>query len=112
MTAFEILLNRFYEIIEENEPDPNQKSRQKSSCELNILIREFVRTSYQNGQNLSYTNHLSMLIKQAGHMLKNSNYDEWLQVKYIFQQNDLHILKRDRNKEGVLLLKSTLERIF
>jgi hypothetical protein len=112
MTAFEILLNRFYEIIEENEPKANHNSRQKSSSELNMLIREFVNTSYKNGQNLSYKNQLSRLISQAGYLLKNSSYDEWLQIKYIFQQNDLHILKRGRNKEAILHLKSNLEKIF
>lgn len=53
MTAFEILLNTFYDTIEKNEPaDSNLKSK-NSSGELNDVIRNFINTSFFNGSNLS-----------------------------------------------------------
>jgi hypothetical protein len=112
MTAFEVLLNSFYETIENNEPKSQGISNQSLSHELNRVIKDFVQTSFTFGHNLSYKNTIMELIEKGASLLKNSNHEEWERVRYVFQANDLHILRRDRNVHDVQNLKIRLEQNF
>lgn len=112
MTAFEIFLNKFYDTIEKNEPKTNSWLIHNKSSELTQLIRKFIDTSFSHGQYLSYNYKLSRLIENAGDLLQNTTHEEWLNVKYVFIENDLHIIRRDRNKVDVLNLKMKLDKIF
>ena len=65
MTAFEILLNKLYDTIEENEPKSTPQVTQFKSKELFPTIRSFVDISFSHGHKLSYKNILSELIENA-----------------------------------------------
>lgn len=112
MTAFEILLNKFYETIEKNEPIQSEKSHPGLSFELNKIVKDFVNTTFTNGHNLSHQNVINRLMDESAVLLRNANYEEWARVKTIFQQNDLHVIRRDRNYHDVENLKLRLERMF
>jgi hypothetical protein len=112
MTAFEVLLNTFFETIEKNEPHTQGKSNQSLTHELNRVMKDFVHTSFTFGHNLSYKSIISELIETGAKLLKNSNHEEWERVRYIFIENDLHILRRDRNSHDVQNLKMRLEQNF
>jgi hypothetical protein len=49
--------------------------------------------SFINGHNLSYKQMISELMERGADLLKNSNYEDWAEVKYVFQQNELHYIK-------------------
>lgn len=106
MTAFEILLNRFYDSIENNEP--TNKDNQNSS-ELYSTIRQFIDTSFFHGHNLSYQDMISAYLKKSEILLKQSSHEQWAYVKYIFVQNELNIIKRDRVHQDVQSLKMSLD---
>ena len=112
MTAFEILLNKFYDTIEKNEPDTIPSKVQNKANELSQLIRKFIDTSFSHGEYLAYNNKLTELIENAGGLLQNTTHEEWSNVKYVFMENDLHIIRRDRDKVDVQNLKMRLDRIF
>jgi hypothetical protein len=112
MTAFEILLNTFYDTIEKNEPPVCEVKSQRSGSELNEVIRNFINTSFFNGHNLSYKFMITELINKGANLLKNSDHEDWARVKYVFQQNDLHIIRKDRNMTDVKQLKMRLEQMF
>lgn len=112
MTAFEILLNKYYETIENNEPKSKNKSKPGLTFELNKIIKDFVNTSFNNGHNLSYKKLIDKMMEESAVLFKNSNYEDWARVKYVFQQNDLHYIRRDRNFREVENLKVKLEQMF
>ena len=70
MTAFEILLNAFYDTIEKNEPSSTNSHRRNSAGELNEVIRNFINTSFFNGHNLSYKSMLDQMIARCAGLLK------------------------------------------
>ena len=112
MTAFEILLNTFYDTIEQNEPPVSETKNQKSRGELIEVIRNFINTSFFNGHNLSYKSMISELINKGASLLKNSNHEDWARIKYVFQVNDLHVIRKDRNTDDVEQLKLRLEQML
>ena len=112
MTAFEILLNKFYETIEQNEPNPNQTTNTYQSIELFSLIRKYVETSFFYGNNLRYRDLLMDITERSAKVFKKSKYDDWLRIKYAFIDNDLHTIKRARCKGELILLKKNLDQIF
>jgi len=112
MTAFEILLNKLYDTIEENEPKSTPEVTQFNSKDLFPTIRSFVDISFSHGHKLSYRNILSELIENAANSLQNTTHEEWTKVKFTFIENDLHTIRRDRNQHDVHNLKSILDRTF
>lgn len=112
MTAFEILLNTFYDTIEESEPCTSNRKPATSTLQLNAAIRKFINAAFFNGSNLSYKGMLNKLIEETAMLLKNSDHEEWARVKYVFLQNELHIIRRDRNQNEVLNLKRQLDALF
>ena len=46
MTAFEILLNKFYDIIEKNEPSSDIQETNQNHSELNTVIKKFIDASF------------------------------------------------------------------
>lgn len=112
MTAFEILLNKFYETIEQNEPQKTNPRRKFKKDELNQLIRKFIDTSFFHGHNLNYKKILSELLDQSAGILQKTDYEDWQKVKVAFIENDLHIIRRDREKTEVANLKMRLDRTF
>ena len=112
MTAFEILLNKFYDIIEKNEPSSVTQETNQNHSELNTVIKKFIDTSFFHGGNLSYKNAISDLLSTAESSLKKVSHEEWARIKFFFRENDLHIIRRDRAKHEVknlrLILVSTL----
>ncbi len=106
MTAFEILLNRFYDSIENNEPI--NKDNQNSS-ELYPTIKQFIETSFYHGHNLSYSNLISDCLEKSEILLKQASHEQWAYVKYIFVQNELNIIRNDRVHEDVQNLKMSLD---
>ena len=112
MTAFEVLLNNFYESIEKSEPSPNRQPSNQNNSELFTIIRQFINISFFHGNNLSYNTVISELIKSAETSLRNSSHEEWSQVKFFFMENDLHIIKRDRAYLEVQNLKMKLDSTF
>lgn len=112
MTAFEILLNKFYETIEENEPKNGHPGEQHSSADLFTLIHKFIDTSFIYGHNLKYKSIISDLLEKAANILQNTNHEDWVMVKYKFVENDLHIIRRDRGKAEIATLKMKLDQAF
>ncbi len=110
MTAFEIRMAHFYDIIEKSEPKNDQHDRHSSS-ELSILVRHYVNTSYSHGHQLSYRSILSELIQKISNLLTGSSYSDWQKLKLTLVQHDLHVVRRDRSKEDVLQLKTRLTRL-
>ncbi len=112
MTAFEILLNKFFETIENNEPKSNTPAPHHRPSELSHLIKDFIDTSFLHGENLDYQHKLSNIMQKSGNILQNTSHEEWSKIKYAFMQNDLHIIRRDRGKEDIRNLKMKLDQIF
>ena len=112
MTAFEILLNNFYDSIEKNEPTNNKLTTDQNPSELFDAVRQFIETSFLYGQNLSYTKLLSELIENTSHLFQASSHESWAKVKYVFIENDLHIIRRDRDKSEIENLKARLVQSF
>ena len=112
MTAFEVLLNKLYDIIEENEPKSTTEVTHFKSKELFPTIRDFIDISFSHGHMLSYKNILAELIENAANLLQNTSHEEWAKVKFVFIENDLHTIKRDRNQHDVHNLKLILDKIF
>ena len=112
MTAFEILLNKFYDTIEENEPEKSQKSVGHKSNELSGIIKKFIDTSFFHGHNLQYQNVLTEMLQQSATILQQTNHEDWSKVRYAFMENDLHIIKRDRERADIANLKMKLDRLF
>lgn len=106
MTAFEILLNKFYDSIESNEPT-NQDNQ--SSSELFPTIKQFIDTSFYYGHNLSYSDLISECLEKSENLLKQGSHEQWAYVKYIFVQNELNIIRKDRLHEDVQNLKMNLD---
>lgn len=109
MTAFEILLNRFYDSIENNEPANVKHKDNQSSTELFSTIKQFIDTSFFHGHNLSYRNMISECLKKSEILLKQSNHEQWAYVQYIFVQNELNTIRRDRAGQDVQNLKMSLD---
>ncbi len=112
MTAFEILLNEFYNTILKNEPQQKNETGPKYSIELKKVVRDYINISFTNGHNLSYRNSIADLLNKGANLLRNSNYDDWVKVKYVFQQNELHFIKRDRKLSEVERLKARLDQML
>ena len=112
MTAFEILLNKFYETIEHNEPTDSMPSKNIKTKELNKLIKKFIDTSFFHGHNLKYKSVLSDLLNQSAGILQNTNHEDWSRLKFTFIENDLHIIRHDREKTDIANLKMKLDRAF
>ncbi len=112
MTAFEILLNNFYDSIEKNEPTNNKLATPKNPNELYDAVRQFIEASFLHGQNLSYTQLFSELIDKTSGLFQSSSHESWEKVKYAFIENDLHIIRRDRNKTEIEELKTRLVHSF
>jgi hypothetical protein len=110
MTAFEILLNKFYDNIENSEPESDTVS--KNSPELFEAVKQFIETSFYHGQNLAYAKKLSELTEKISNLFQNSDHEAWSRVKYTFVENDLHIIRRDRRKSDLEDLKSRLIHSF
>jgi len=109
MTAFEIRMAHFYDIIMESEPK-NEQNDWSTSSELSLLVRHYINTSYSHGHQLSYRSFFSDLTQKISHMLTGSSYSDWEKLKLTLIQNDLHVVKRDRSKEEVMQLKARLTR--
>ena len=112
MTAFEILLNKFYDTIEQNEPEKSHATNMHTAKELYSLTRKFIDTSFFHGHNLRYKNVLSNLLEQSAGIMRKSNHEEWSRIRFAFLENELHTIKRDRAKEDIANLKMKLDRVF
>jgi GTPase SAR1 family protein len=112
MTAFEILLNKLYETIENNEPKNNHFQYETKSSELFKIISNYIETAFSYGELLSYKHILADLIEKSADILQNTTHEEWAKVKYVFIENDLHIIRRDRDKSDIQNLKMRLDQIF
>ena len=112
MTAFEILLNKFYDTIEQNEPEKSNTSINHKSNELSVVIKKFIDTSFFHGHNLEYKNVLTDMLQQSAGILQETNHEDWSRIRFAFVENDLHIIKRDREKADIANLKMKLDRIF
>jgi hypothetical protein len=112
MTAFEILLNRFYDTIETSKPMASSSNYQVSSSNLSMLIRNYINTSFSYGSHLSYQPTLTSIANKAAIMLKDASVEEWERIHHAFTENDLHTIRRDRGKEDVIELKNRLEQTF
>ena len=77
MTAFEILLNKFYDTIEQNEPDKSGSARENKSNELYNLIKKFIDISFFHGHNLKYKNILTDMLQQSACILQKTNHEEF-----------------------------------
>ena len=84
MTAFEILLNKLYDSIENNEPVEDERNVEHSPSKLFSAIREFIDVSFFYGNNLSYRNKISDLLVAAENSIRNSGHEEWAHLKFIF----------------------------
>lgn len=109
MTAFEILLNKFYDSIENNEPTSAKHTDGQNSSELFSAIKQFIETSFFYGHNLSYRETISDHLKTSEDLLRNANHEHWAYVKYIFMENGLHTIRRDRARHDVQNLKMSLD---
>lgn len=112
MTAFEILLNNFYDSIEKYEPSSVSQTSNQNHIELFTAIKKFIDTSFFHGSKLSYNNMISELFKKAESLLQNASHEEWSQLKFLFMENDLHIIRRDRADHEVQNLKMKLDSSF
>ncbi len=108
MTAFEILLHKFYETIESIEPKGMIKYN-SGTTELNRVLKDLVNTTFRNGHDLSYKKSISELMEKGASLLQSANYEDWARVKTVFQQNDLHYIRKDRDIHDVQNLKVRLE---
>ncbi len=106
MTAFEILLNRFYVSIENSEPF--NKDNQTSS-ELFPTIKEFIDASFYHGHKLSYQDLISEYQTNAETLLSKGSHEQWSYVKYIFMENELNTMKEDREHQDIQNLKMSLD---
>lgn len=106
MTAFEILLNRFYDSIVKNEPASKDN---QSSSELFSTIKKFIDISFFHGSNLSYQDVISEYLEKSEILLQESSHEDWAYVKYIFVQNELNTLRGDRVHQDVQNLKMSLD---
>jgi len=112
MTAFEILLNKLYDSIENNEPVDDVKNVEHNPSKLFNAIREFIDASFFYGNNLSYRSKISDLLLAAEKSIRNSGHADWAHLKFIFLENELHIIKRDRAYSEVENLKARLDHIL
>lgn len=112
MTAFEILLNKFYDTIEQNEPEKSHTSAGYKLNELSGLIKKFIDTSFFHGHNLQYKNLLTDLLQQSAGILQKTNHEDWTRIRFAFMENDLHFIKRNRERADVANLKMKLDRLF
>lgn len=110
MTAFEIIMNHFFDVIEKSAPQKNQNNRTESASELTRLVRQYIKTSYEHGHQLAYRNMLIDLNNRISDLLTGSTYTEWERLRLALIGNDLHVIRRDRGKEDVAQLKSRLMR--
>ncbi len=109
MTAFEILLHKFYETIEHIEPKGMINYNSGVTSELNRVLKDLVNTSFKNGHDLSYKKSITELMEKGASLLQSANYEDWARVKTVFQQNDLHYIRKDRDINEVQNLKFRLE---
>lgn len=109
MTAFEILLNKLYDSIENNEPSSIKQIQKKNSTELFSAVKEFVNLSFFHGRNLSDINMIIDSLNKVEFLLKRANHEQWEHIKFIFIENDLNSIRRDRKQKDVQFLKLTLD---
>ena len=112
MTAFEVHLNRIYEIIEENEPTHTKETSRQLLTELIENIKRCIDSSYYHGDDLSYRNFLTALLKTAELSLQNASHEDWAMIKYKFLDNDLNLLKKGRKVDELQKLKHSLDKDF
>ena len=112
MTTFEILLNNFYDSIEKNRPSKANNPSTSITDELSRLVKKYIDTSFSNGDDLDYSNKLSEIQEKSATLLKNSSFDHWSKIRYAFIENDLHIIRKDRNRSDAFSIKTNLESIL
>jgi len=110
MTAFEIIMTHFYDVIEKSAPPKNQEHSREGSPELTRLVRQYIKTSYDHGHQLAYRNMLTDLNNRISDLLTGSSYTEWERLRLALIGNDLHMLRKDRPREAVAQLKTRLIR--
>ena len=110
MTAFEILLHKFYVTIENNEPKVKIIKNSRAAGELKSVLRDLVNITFKNGHNLSYKKTINELMDKGALLLQSASHEDWARVRTVFQQNDLHYIRKDRNMNDVQNLKLRLER--
>jgi len=110
MTAFEIIMTHFYDVIEKSAPQKNQDQPNENSSELNKLVKQYIKTSYEHGHKLAYRNMLADLNQRISDLLTGSSYNEWERLRHALIGNELHVIRRDRSREAVAQLKTRLIR--
>jgi hypothetical protein len=110
MTAFEIIMTNFFDVIEKNAPQKNQDHSTEGSHELTRLVRQYIKTSYDHGHQLAYRNMLADLSNRISDLLTGASYSEWERLRLALIGNDLHVIRRDRPREAVAQLKTRLIR--
>ncbi len=110
MTAFEIIMTHFYDVIEKSAPQKNQNPSNENSTELTRLVRQYIKTSYEHGHQLAYRNMLADLNNRISDLLTGSSYTEWERLRLALIGNDLHVIRRDRSREAVAQMKTRLIR--
>lgn len=108
MTAFEIVMNCFYDSIETNEPKESDTTNGQNENELFDVVRQLIETAFAHGNNISYTTSIKKLIDKAALMFHNSGHEAWEKVRSAFIENDLNTIKRDRNRDDIENLKTRL----
>lgn len=112
MTAFEIVMNYFFDSIERNEPKEGDTVSGQNANELFEVVRQIIETSFAHGHKISYTTSIKRLIDQAGLLFHHSGHEAWEKVRYAFIENDLNTIKRDRNRNEMENLKTRLIHSF
>jgi hypothetical protein len=110
MTAFEIIMTNFYDVIVKSVPPKNQVDSNENSSELTRLVKQYIKTSYTHGNKLAYRNTLTDLNNRISDLLTGSSYAEWERLKLALFGNDFHVIRRDRSREVVAQLKTRLIR--
>ena len=109
MTAFEILLNKLYDSIENNEPPKIKHNDNQNSSELFSCIKQFIDTAFFHGHNLSYQHMILSCLHESEILLQNANHEHWSYVKYIFIENELNTIKKGRVHQDIQNLKMSLD---
>lgn len=110
MTAFEIIMSHFYDVIEQSAPKNNQNHSDENSSELTRLVKQYIKASYDHGHQLAYRRMLAELNNRISDLLTGSSYKEWERLKLALIGNDLHEIRRDRSRETVAQMKTRLIR--
>ena len=109
MTAFEILLNKFYDCIVSNEPPAIKQNTNSDSSELFANIKQFIDMSFFHGHKLTQQEAISASLSKSGALLQQADHEDWSYVRYIFMENGLNTIDKDHNSRDIQHLKMNLD---